>query len=156
MSAVSPGHTIPSVEEVAPLTEELFMLRWHTPLGLAAVLLLTAAQPGGEYNEVLKVGDAAPAWAGLDGIDGKKHALADLKDKDVVVVVFTCNSCPIAVDYEERLIAFTKKHAGPKLAVVAINVNTIPEDRLDQMIVRAKEKGFNFAYLFDESQKIAK
>src|SRR5215216_4956911 len=95
---------------------------------VAASLLLTGARPGGgEYNEVLKVGDAAPAWSGLEGTDGKKHALADLKAKEVVVVVFTCNSCPIAQDYEERIVAFTKKHAGPggKVAVVAINVNTI-------------------------------
>ena len=107
---------------------------------------------------MLKIGDAAPAWSGLDGIDGKKHALSDLQNKDLVVVIFTCNSCPIAVDYEDRLIAFTKKHSGPnsKVAVVAINVNTIEADRLDKMKVRAKEKGFNFVYLYDPSQKIAR
>jgi peroxiredoxin len=134
------------------------MLRWYTALALMAGLLLAGARPGGgEYNEVLKVGDTAPAWSGLEGIDGKKHALSDLKEKEVVVVVFTCNSCPIAVDYEDRLIAFTKQYAGPqsKVAVVAINVNTIPEDRLDKMKERAKEKGFNFPYLYDPSQKIA-
>src|SRR5262245_51850455 len=87
------------------------MPRWHIAIALAAAPFLTAARPGGEYNEVLKVGDAAPAWSGLEGIDGKKHALSDLKDKEVVVVVFTCNSCDIAVDYEERIIAFTKKYA---------------------------------------------
>ncbi len=134
------------------------MLRWHTAIALAAGLLLTAARPGGEYNEVLKVGDAAPAWSGLEGTDGKKHALSDFKDKEVVVVVFTCNSCPIAVDYEDRIIAFTKKYAGPtsKVAVVAINVNTIPEDRLDKMKERAREKRFNFPYLYDPSQQSAR
>lgn len=125
-------------------------------LSLALLILAMASIRAGEFNKVLNLGDAAPVWNDLPGVDGKQHSLVDLKDKDVVVVVFTCNSCPIAVDYEDRIIAFTKKHAGPKLAVVAINVNTIPEDRLDQMQVRAKEKGFNFAYLFDESQKIAK
>src|SRR5262249_32688438 len=72
-------------------------------------------------------------------------------------VVFTCNSCPIAVDYEDRILAFAKKHAGAdgKVALVAINVNTIPEDRLDKMQERAKSKGFTFPYLYDESQKIA-
>jgi peroxiredoxin len=76
----------------------------------------------------------------------------------VVVVVFTCNSCPVAVDYEDRLIAFSRKHAGPdsKVAVVAINVNVIEPDRLPKMQERAKEKGFTFPYLFDESQKIAR
>lgn len=117
--------------------------------------LAVSSLQAGEFNKVLNLGDAAPAWSDLPGVDGKKHSLADLKDKPVVVVVFTCNSCPIAVDYENRIIAFTKKHAA-QVAVVAINVNVIPEDRLDQMQVRAKERGFNFPYLFDESQKIAK
>jgi len=110
---------------------------------------------GGEFNKTVNIGDAAPAWSDLPGVDGKKHSLADLKDKEIVVVVFTCNSCPIAVDYEDRIMAFAKKHEG-KVAVVAINVNTIPEDRLPRMVDRAKEKGFNFLYVYDESQKIAR
>jgi peroxiredoxin len=109
----------------------------------------------GEFNKSLNVGDAAPAWSNLPGVDGKKHSLADLKDKDAVVVVFTCNSCPMAVEYEDRIMAFAKRHAG-KVAVVAINVNTIEEDRLPRMVDRAKEREFNFAYLYDESQKIAR
>ena len=100
----------------------------------------------------------APAWIDLPGTDGKKHSLADLKDKPVVVVVFTCNSCPVGRTYEDRIIEFAKKHAAPdsKVALVAINVNTIEEDRLPKMQERAKEKGFPFLYLFDESQRIAR
>lgn len=124
------------------------------------IVSLFAAVPvfAGEFNRVLKPGDPAPAWKDLPGTDGKKHALADLKDKDVVVVVFTCNSCPIAVDYEDRIVAFAKKHAAgdAKVALVAINVNTIPEDRLDKMKVRAERKKFGFSYLYDETQQIAK
>ena len=125
-----------------------------------SILLLTVGLIGllplqaGEFNKKLSVGDAAPVWKDLPGTDGKTHSLDDLKGKDVVVLVFTCNSCPIAVDYEDRIIAFTKKYAG-KVAVVAVNVNVIEEDRLPKMQERAKEKGFNFPYLFDESQKIA-
>lgn len=112
----------------------------------------------GEYNLVLSIGDAAPAWSGLPGVDGKMHALADLADKEVVVVVFTCNSCPAAQLYEDRIIALAKKHAGRdgKAAVVAINVNTIEEDLLPAMQERAKQKKYPFPYLFDESQKIGK
>jgi peroxiredoxin len=124
------------------------------------LLLLSLAAPAfaGKYNETLNLGDAAPAWKDLPGIDGKKHSLADLKDKDVVVVVFTCNSCPAAVDYEDRIMAFTKQYAGAdkKVAVIAINVNVIEEDRLPKMQERAKERGFNFPYLFDETQQIAR
>jgi peroxiredoxin len=125
---------------------------------LAALLALTTAAPAGEYNKALSVGDHAPAWTDLPGTDGKPHSLADLKDRPVVVLVFTCNSCPVAVDYEDRIIAFAKKHAGPdgKVALVAVNVNTGPEDRLPKMKERAQEKGFPFPYLYDESQKTAR
>ena len=71
----------------------------------AAVLLLTSAARAGEFNSVLKIGDDAPAWVDLPGIDEKKHSLADLKGKAVVVVVFTCNSCPVAELYEDRIMA---------------------------------------------------
>jgi len=123
-------------------------------------LLLLLASPAfaGEYNPTLNIGDAAPAWTNLPGTDGRQHALADFKDKDVVVVVFTCNSCPVATDYEDRIIALAKKYAGPggRAALVAINVNKIEEDSLPRMKERAAAKGFDFPYLFDETQKIAR
>jgi peroxiredoxin len=109
----------------------------------------------GEFNDVLKIGDAAPAWKSLPGVDDKAHSMEDLKDKKVVVVVFTCNSCPIATAYEDRIIAIAKKHSR-EVAVVAINVNKVPADSLEKMKARAEEKGFPFPYLYDESQKIAK
>jgi peroxiredoxin len=130
-----------------------------TRFALLAVSLVALASLGpagaGTYNKKLSVGDAAPAWSGLPGTDGKKHALADLMDKKAVVLVFTCNSCPVAASYEDRIIAFAKKHAAD-VAVVAVNVNTVEADRLDKMAERAKEKGFQFAYLYDESQQIAR
>jgi peroxiredoxin len=112
----------------------------------------------GQFNSVLSIGDAAPAWKDLPGVDGKRHSLADLADREIVVVVFTCNSCPIASDYEDRIIAFTKKYCGPvqKTALVAINVNTVEEDSLAHMKERATAKGFPYPYLFDQTQKIGK
>lgn len=110
----------------------------------------------GEFNSVLNLGDAAPAWSDLEGVDGQKHSLAELKDHPAVVVVFTCNSCPIAEAYEDRIIALAKEYADRKVAVVAINVNTIPADRLPKMKERATKKGYPFAYLHDPTQKIAK
>jgi peroxiredoxin len=127
-----------------------------TRCSLAVFLALLATQAhAGKYNPVLDIGDDAPAWKELPGIDGKQHSLADLKDKDVVVLVFTCNSCPYAVDYESRLIGFTKKYANEKVAVVAVNVNKVEEDLLPAMKKRATQQKFNFAYLYDETQKIA-
>jgi len=127
---------------------------------LCVVWLMVLSLPAvaGKYNAVLNIGDAAPAWTDLEGVDGKKHALTDFADKDVVVVVFTCNSCPVAADYEDRILAFSKKYAGPegKVGLVAINVNTIEEDRLPHMKERAEARGFTFPYLYDESQAIGK
>jgi peroxiredoxin len=119
-----------------------------------ALCLLPAACLAGEFNKTLSVGDAAPAWKDLPGTDGKKHTLADHADK-VVVVVFTCNSCPVAESYEDRVIAFAENYKD-KVAVVAINVNTVPDDRLDAMKKRAEKKKFPFEYLYDETQKIAR
>src|SRR5262245_31163198 len=59
-------------------------------VSLALVTLVVAPASAGEFNDILNVGDAAPAWVDLPGVDGRKHSLADLKDKQVVVVVFTC------------------------------------------------------------------
>ncbi len=126
---------------------------------LSLVLLLFASAlcaQSDKFNDVLNVGDPAPAWAGLPGVDGKKHALADLHASEAVVVFFFCNSCPVANEYEDRIFALVKKYAERKVAFVAINVNPIPEDSLAEMTKRAQERKFPFAYLFDETQKIAK
>ncbi|MBX9654226.1 thioredoxin family protein [bacterium] len=121
-------------------------------------LLLVSPSWAGKYNDVLSIGDKAPEWKDLPGTDDKKHSLADFADKDILVVVFTCNSCPYAVDYEDRLVTFVKEMSDSKASVglVAINVNKIEEDKLPAMKKRAESKKFNFPYLFDETQKVAK
>ena len=134
------------------------MTRLALGFTLAALLALSAPAGAGKFNKVLSPGDPAPAWEGLAGTDGKKHSLADLKGKDVVVVVFTCNSCPVAEAYEDRLIAFARQHAGAgsKVGLVAVNVNTGRDDALPAMTKRAEKKGFPFPYLYDPSQEIAR
>jgi len=103
----------------------------------------------------LKVGDTSPVFAKLAGTDGKEHSLSDYK-QDILVVAITCNQCPAAVAYEDRIIEFVKKHGSEKVGYIAINVNNGESDRMDKMKERAKEKGFNFPYLYDPSQEIAK
>jgi peroxiredoxin len=127
----------------------------------------------GKYNEVLSIGDPAPAWKELpDAVTGKPQSLADLKDARVVVVVFTCNSCPVATDYEDRILKFAAKHSirasgkDPKstkrparegqVALVAINVNKVKDDLPAAMKERAQKKQYPFPYLFDETQKVAR
>src|SRR5439155_6338004 len=125
---------------------------------VAVIFAIISAASAGTYNKQLSIGDAAPNWKNLEGTDGKKHSLADLADKDVIVVCFTCNTCPYAVDYEDRLIALAKKFAaeGNRCALVAINANKVKDDLLPAMQERAKAKGFNFPYLHDETQQVAK
>ena len=110
----------------------------------------------GEFNTVLDVGDPAPEWSDLPTTEGTNSSLKDLSDSKVVVLAFTCNSCPYAIDAEERLIALSKDYAEKSVTVIAVNVNTIEEDAMPAMKEKAKEKEFPFAYLYDESQQIAR
>jgi peroxiredoxin len=127
-------------------------------ISLALLLGASFSSWAGTYNKQLSIGDAAPEWKMLEGTDGHKHSLADLADKEVIVVCFTCNTCPYAVDHEDRLIALARRFAaeGNKCAVVAINANKVKDDLLPAMQERAKAKGFNFPYLHDETQQVAK
>ena len=115
------------------------------------------AASAGTYNDVLSIGDAAPRWENLTGTDDQNHALSDFQS-DVLVIVFTCNSCPYAVDYEQRLVAFARdiRESKTSVTLVAINVNNIEEDQLPAMKKRAEKAGFNFDYLHDPTQKTAK
>lgn len=106
--------------------------------------------------EGYKVGDTATDFS-LKNIDGKMVSLADYKDAKGFIVIFTCNHCPYAVMYEDRINELHNKYEAQGYPVVAINPNdpeVKPEDSFDNMIVRAKEKDFKFAYLIDEDQKV--
>jgi peroxiredoxin len=102
----------------------------------------------------LKIGDAAPTWSGIVGVDDKQHGLSDYQSAKLVVLVFTCNHCPVAVAYEDRLIALAKEYEPKGVQFIAVNCNNIPPDRLDKMKERAEQKGFKFPYLYDSSQKM--
>jgi peroxiredoxin len=104
------------------------------------------------------VGKTTVSWKGLPGVDDKEHSLVDLKDRELVVVAITCNHCPIAIEYIDRMNEFAAKYGGEKgkVALVAISVSDLETDKLPRMKEMAKRRGFKFAYLYDESQKIAK
>lgn len=107
---------------------------------------------------MLKIGDRAPSFR-LPGVDGKDYSLDDFGDKKVVVVMFSCNHCPTVKAYEDRFVLFQKDYKEKGVALVAINPNDkkkYPEDSFENMKIRAKEKSFNFPYLRDESQRVAK
>jgi len=125
-------------------------------LSVTTAVLLFGIADAGKYNRVLDIGDPAPKWQDLPGVDDQQHSLDDLSRFPVVVVAFTCNSCPYAVDVEDRLVAFHKQYSDRGVGLVAINVNKVEEDRLPAMKEKASKKGFKFSYLFDESQQIAR
>jgi peroxiredoxin len=125
-----------------------------TSLMTIGICSISAPAFAGEYNAKLNIGDKAPVIGELPAADGKKYSLASFEKAEAMVVVFTCNSCPYAIDYEDRLIEFHKQHCSEgKVALVAINCNLVPEDSLENMTARAEEKGFCFPYLFDATQK---
>lgn len=120
---------------------------------VAIVAFMSAfTTPGTGY----KVGDIATDFK-LKNVDGKNVSLSDYKSAKGFIVIFTCNHCPFAKAYEDRIIALDKKYSKQGYPVIAINPNNPEkqkEDSFDLMKKRATEKGFTFPYLFDEGQKI--
>lgn len=103
-----------------------------------------------------EVGDMATDFS-LENIDGKMVSLSDYKNAKGFIVIFTCNTCPYAVAYEDRIEALNKKYADKGYPVVAImpnNTDVKPGDNMKAMQARAKAKGFTFPYLMDKGQKI--
>lgn len=103
-----------------------------------------------------EIGDEATDFK-LKNVDGKMISLSDYKTAKGFIVIFTCNHCPYAKKYEDRIIGLDKKYKDQGYPVIAINPNdpnVQPEDGYKQMIERAKQKGFTFPYLVDEGQKI--
>ncbi len=127
--------------------------KWTYTTSLAMVALLIAS---GCHAADLKIGDAAPDWSGIPGTDGKKHSLSDYKDAKVIVMVFTCNHCPTAVAYQDRLKEFQKDYGKKGVQLIAVNVNNLPADKLDKMKERAEKEKFNFPYIYDSSQKMGR
>lgn len=105
-----------------------------------------------------EVGDTAADFK-LKNINGQMVSLSDLKTAKGFIVTFTCNTCPYAKLYEDRLVQLHQKYAAKGYPVVAINPNDAgisPGDSFQEMQKRAKQKKFPFAYLHDETQQTAK
>lgn len=120
-----------------------------TMMGLFAVLMLHAE---------VKPGDEAIPFS-LKNVDGNTVSLSDYADQKGVILVFTCNPCPFAKAYEQRIMQLDKKYAGEGFPVVAINPNDpelSPEDTFESMKARAAQRGYSFPYLKDETQEIYK
>lgn len=103
-----------------------------------------------------QVGDVATDFS-LKNVDGNFVSLSDYKDAKGYIVIFTCNTCPYAKMYEDRIIALHNKFADKGFPVVAVNPNdpsVSPGDSFARMQERAKEKAFKFPYVFDAGQTV--
>lgn len=121
-------------------------------LVLASAFTLNSSEKGDGY----KIGDVAEDFS-LKNIDGKMVSLADYEDAKGFIVTFTCNTCPYAVMYEDRIIALNDKYADmgyPVIAIMPNNTDVKPGDNLAAMKQRAEDKGFTFPYLIDEGQNV--
>jgi len=93
------------------------------------------------------------------GVDGKIHSLKSFADQKALAIVFSCNHCPYVQAYEARMVQLQRDYLPKGASLVAINSNDdegYPEDSFENMITRSKEKGFNFPYLRDETQEVAR
>ncbi|WP_240613017.1 redoxin domain-containing protein [Chitinophaga parva] len=143
------------------------MMKQLWTLLLCTLLAAAASAMPPDGHPTLAIGSPAPDF-NLQDVSGKTYSLAAFKNAKVLVVVFTCNHCPTAQAYEDRLIKLTSDYKNKGVAVVAINPNDNKALRLDEldfsdlgdsfedMKVRAREKHFNFPYLYDgETQAVA-
>jgi len=107
-------------------------------------------------GEGYKVGDQAADFK-LKNVDGKYVSFVDYPNAKGFVVIFTCNNCPYAKAYQDRINALDKEYKAKGFPVIAINPNdpaVEPGDSYDAMVIRAKEKGYTFPYLFDPSNSV--
>lgn len=126
-------------------------------VGLLALMFSVSMMFSADLPDGVKVGDKAPDFF-LTNVDGQSVGLETFKSTKGVILVFTCNHCPYAIKYQDRIIALHEKYAAKGVPVLAINPNdpnVSPEDSYEKMKVRAEEKGFKFPYIFDETQKTA-
>jgi peroxiredoxin len=140
----------------------------RTILAVATSLFVAAVVAAAPEIKTLEIGAKAPNFR-LPGVDGKMHRLADYDKAKVLVIVFTCNHCPTAQAYEERIKKLAADYKDKGVALVAISPNdpkavrldelgyTDLSDSLEEMKIRANDKQFNFPYLYDgETQEVSK
>ena len=141
------------------------MKKYFSRYGFIMFLWMMAVSAFATDHPTLAIGAAAPDFH-LPGVDGKLYSLASFRHAKVLVIVFMCNHCPTSQAYEERVKQLTIDYAARGVSVVAINPNNPKSLRLDElgysdvgdsyaeMKVRARDKHFNFPYLYDGATEI--
>ena len=131
-------------------------MKFFKIITIVAIVLVASAFTTTIGDKGYEIGDIATDFK-LENIDGKMVSLADYKDAKGYIVIFTCNTCPYAVLYEDRIVELDKKYASkgyPVIAIMPNNTDVKPGDNMAAMKARAASKGFTFPYLMDKGQKI--
>ena len=136
------------------------LLKHRTLLSILATAIVCGLLSFAPAEKAYKVGDTVADFTLKNTVNGKPVSLYNLPGSTKgVVVMFTCNHCPFAKKYEQRIMDLDKKYASLGYPVLAISPNDpkiAPEDAPDLLAARAKEKNYSFPYAFDETQAIAK
>jgi peroxiredoxin len=120
-----------------------------------AMMIFSSAINAGKYNQIMSIGDDMPEFNSLPNITGKALSSSDLKE-DVVVLVLLANHCPWVRGMDPGLIKLVDQFKDKSVRVVGLSVNLREDDRLEAMKVHAKKVGYNFSYVFDESQELGR
>jgi glutathione peroxidase-family protein len=132
----------------------MFMKKTISCLMLAMLLFAMSSNTMPGYS----VGDVVADFK-LKNVDNKQVSLADYKNGKGAIVIFDCNTCPYSKAYNARIIALNKKYASKGFPVITINANDpdmSPGDSFEEMVSEAKKKNYDFPYLVDETQQVAK
>lgn len=120
-------------------------------IGAAALVSAMAPPP-------YQIGDAVGDFT-LKNFNGKMVSLSDYKSSKGAIVIFDCNTCPYSKAYNDRIVQLNKSYAPKGFPVITINANNpqiSPGDSFEAMVEQAKDKGYDFPYLVDETQNVAK
>lgn len=126
-----------------------------TTFGLAP-LSRTRWALAGKFNAKLSLGDQAPTWSDLPGIDGKSYSLDDFVEHKLIVLAFQCNHCPITEACDARLKELADEFADREVQVIVIGCSLRKGEDLAAMKERAAKAGFEFPCLRDDSQAAGK
>ena len=121
------------------------------------LIVLYFSRPAFADEGKFTIGDKLPEFSNLTAVDGTKWNSGKLGDSRVLIIAFTCNGCPYAVDYEDRLNVLHEKYrkSAKQVKIFVINSSFGPDDSLENMQIRAKEKRFRFPYVKDKDQSVA-
>jgi peroxiredoxin len=133
------------------------MMKQLFTLAMAVMTLASIAQSDYNFKEGYSIGDIASDFS-LKNVDGEMVSMkGSFPDAKGYIVIFTCNHCPYAVMYEDRIVALNNDFVAQGYPVIAINPNdpeVVPDDSFEAMVERADDKGFTFPYLFDKGQHV--